>query len=248
MRFLISIFQGYDSHFILSSLVEIRKQREIYLKVLPYNEEQYRAIYVNNFAFLDTYQFLFQSLDALMKDYVQRKEVDEMKIINQSRLALKDEKFSTLRRNFLLRKGLVPWGLISGRKVLREKRDKLPEDLKDYYSNLSNSTPTEEELQRAQEFYKEFNCQSLLDYLRIYCETDVIILAEIFSDMRNDIWEWACVDIAHFVGLPAAAFCVFKKMSGCKVGLIEDPGILNTVLSGIRGGMRYFFLKITYLK
>jgi hypothetical protein len=95
-----------------------------------------------------------------------------------------------LRRNFLLRKGLVPWGLISGRKVLREKRDKLPENLKDYHSNLSNSTPTEEELQRAQEFYKEFNCQSLLDYLRIYCETDVIILAEIFSDMRNDIWQW----------------------------------------------------------
>ena len=188
--FLISIFQGYDSHFILQSLVEIRKQRDIYLKVLPYNEEQYRAIYVNNFAFLDSYQFLFSSLDALMKDYVQRKEVDEMKIINKCRLALKDGKFSTLRRNFLLRKGLVPWGLISGRKVLREKRDKLPEDLKDYYSNLSNSTPTEEELQRAQEFYKEFNCQSLLDYLRIYCETDVIILAEIFSDIRNDIWQW----------------------------------------------------------
>ena len=86
------------------------------MKVLPYNEEQYRAIYVNNFAFLDSYQFLFQSLDALMKDYVQRKEVDEMKIINQSRLTLKDGKFSTLRRNFLLRKGLVPWGLISARK------------------------------------------------------------------------------------------------------------------------------------
>ena len=183
-------FQGYDSHFILQSLVELRKRREIFLKVLPYNEEQYRAIYVNNFAFLDSYQFLFQSLDALMKDYVQRKEVDEMKIINQSRLTLKDGKFSTLRRNFLLRKGLVPWRLISGRKVLREKRDKLPEDLKDYYSNLSNSTPTEEELQHAQEFFKEFNCQSLLDYLRIYCETDVIILAEIFSDMRNDIWQW----------------------------------------------------------
>ena len=160
------------------------------MKVLPYNEEQYRAIYVNNFAFLDSYQFLFSSLDALMKDYVQRKEVDEMKIINKCRLALKDGKFSTLRRNFLLRKGLVPWGLISGRKVLREKRDKLPENLKDYHSNLSNSTPTEEELQRAQEFYKEFNCQSLLDYLRIYCETDVIILAEIFSDIRNDIWQW----------------------------------------------------------
>ena len=51
----------------------------------------------------------------------------------------------------------------------------------------------------------------------------------------------ACVDIAHFVGLPSAAFCVFKKLSGCSVGLIEDPEILNTVLSGIRGGMRYFF-------
>ena len=51
----------------------------------------------------------------------------------------------------------------------------------------------------------------------------------------------ACVDIVHFVGLPSAAFCVFKKLSRCSVGLIEDPEILNTVLSGIRGGMRYFF-------
>ena len=164
-----------------------------------------------------------------------------MKIINQSRLTLKDGKFSTLRRNFLLRKGLVPWGLISGRKVLREKRDKLPEDLKDYYSNLSNSTPTEEELQHAQEFFKEFDCQSLLDYLRIYCETDVIILAKNLKHVFSFLFFRACVDIAHFVGLPSAAFCVFKKLSGCSVGLIEDPEILNTVLSGIRGGMRYFF-------
>jgi hypothetical protein len=182
-----------------------------------------------------------------MKDYTQRKQVDEMRIINQSRLALKDEKFSTLRRNFHLCKGLVPWSLISGRKVIREKRDKLPEDIKNYHSNLSNSGPSEEELNRAQDFYKEFKCQSLLDYLQIYCETDVLILSQIFCDMRNDIWEWASIDIAHFVGLPAAAFCVFKKISACKIGLIEDEQILNTVLSGIRGGMRYFFLKLPTL-
>ena len=157
-----------------------------------------------------------------------------MKIINQCTLALKEGKFLTLRRNFLLYKGLVPWGLISGRKVLKQEKDKLPEDLKDYCSNLTDSTPSEEELQRAQAFFKEFNCNSLLDYLKIYCETDVIILAEIFCSMRNDIWEWSGIDLVHFVGLPAAAFWIVKNLSECKIGLIQDEEILQTILSSIR--------------
>ena len=36
---------GYDSHFILDALVKIRKKNDVYVKVLPKNEEQYRAIY-----------------------------------------------------------------------------------------------------------------------------------------------------------------------------------------------------------
>ena len=112
---------GYDSHFILDALVKIRKKNDVYVRVLPKNEEQYRAIYAKKFAFLDSYQFLFSSLDALMKDYVKHKSPDEMTIINQSDLA-KDEngKFSPKLRDFLLRKGLIPWKLFTGRKVLKE--------------------------------------------------------------------------------------------------------------------------------
>ena len=75
--------------------------------------------------------------------------------------------------------------------------------------------------------------------LNIHCKFD--FPAKNLKRVFSFLFFRACVDIAHFVGLPSAAFCVFKKLSGCSVGLIEDPEILNTVLSGIRGGMRYFF-------
>ena len=187
-------------------MVKIRKERNLYLKILPYNEQQYRAIYASKFCFLDSYQFLFASLDALIKDYKERKKPEEMIIINQSKLTLDENgQFSTVRRDFLLRKGLIPWSIISSRKVLKKKRKHLPKDLKLYHSILTNSTPSQEELDKAQEFYKEFKCTSLLDYLKIYCETDVLILAEIFCDMRNEIWQWAQIDISRFVGLPGTA-------------------------------------------
>ena len=236
---------GYDSHFILDALVKIRKKNDVYVKVLPKNEEQYRAIYVKKFAFLDSYQFLFSSLDALMKDYVQHKSPDEMTIINQSDLA-KDENgiFSPKLRDFLLRKGLIPWKLFTGRKVLKEKRDSLPDDLKLYHSNLTNSTPSREELNKAQEFYKQFKCKCFLDYLKIYCQIDVLILAEVFCSMRKQIWEWAGIDISLFVGLPSAAFCVFKKLSGLNIGLISDPEMLSTILGAIRGGLSFTSTRI----
>ena len=236
---------GYDSHFVLDALVKIRKKKDMFIKVLPKNEQQYRAIYARRFAFLDSYQFLFASLDALMKDYVQRKSPDEMTIINQSKLAKdKNQIFSSFLRDFLLRKGLVPWKLINGRKALKEYRDNLPDDLELYHSNLSNSTPSRKELDQAQEFYKQFECKNLLQYLKIYCETDVLILAEVFCSMRKQIWEWAEIDISHFVGLPSAAFCVFKKLSGLNIGLISDPGMLSTILGSIRGGLSFTSTRI----
>ena len=120
---------------MLDALVKMRKKKDLYVNVLPLNEQQYRAIYVKKFAFLDSYQFLLTSLDALMKDYILHKNPNEMTIINQSNLAKdKNGKFSAFIRNFLSRKGLVPWKLITGRRALKQKRDCLPNDLQLYYS------------------------------------------------------------------------------------------------------------------
>ena len=69
-------------------------------------------------------------------------------------------------------------------------------------------------------------------------------MAEVFCAMRNHIWEWAEIDIAHFVGLPSAAFCVFKKLSGLKIGLITDPKMLSTIMGGIRGGLSFTSTRI----
>ena len=88
---------------MLRALVNLRKKQNLYLKILPYNEQNYRAIYVNKFCFLDSYQFLFASLDTLIKDYTKRKNPEEMTIINQSKLTLDENgQFSSVKRDFLL--------------------------------------------------------------------------------------------------------------------------------------------------
>ena len=45
---------GYDSHFVLNALVKIRKKKNMYLKVIPFNEQQYRAIFARKFAFFES--------------------------------------------------------------------------------------------------------------------------------------------------------------------------------------------------
>ena len=38
----------------------------------------------------------------------------------------------------------------------------------------------------AQEVWFEFNCQTIKDYTEIYCELDVILLAELFSAFKDN--------------------------------------------------------------
>ena len=43
-----------------------------------------------------------------------------------------------------------------------------------------------DDFNHAQEVWFEFNCQSIKDYTEIYCELDVILLAELFSAFKDN--------------------------------------------------------------
>ena len=93
---------------ILLALVQLRKEKYPirYSKILPYNQEQYRAIYIDHFTFLDSYQFLFAGLEKLMKDYSENTDKEDMNIINKCRLAQTNSAMDSLKRDLLLGKGL----------------------------------------------------------------------------------------------------------------------------------------------
>ena len=146
------------------------KDRINYQFILPQNSETYRAISVNNFQFLDSYAFMAGSLEKLMQNLTKTVKPEDMEVINSCRASLTDDILDISKRDLQLSKGLVPWSLVTDHDFLKIPRKKLPDKQKYYYSILTDSTPSKEEIQRASEYYQKYQCKNLLEYLMQYCE------------------------------------------------------------------------------
>ena len=84
-----------------------------FIHVLPMNQENYSAIKIDSLWFIDSYQFMTGSLDSLVKQEVSVTKVKDLKIINQARgIKNRDGRICEKKRNFYLKKGLVPWQLL----------------------------------------------------------------------------------------------------------------------------------------
>jgi len=211
-----------------------------FIHVLPMNQENYRAIKIDSLWFIDSYQFMTGSLDSLVKQEVSVTKVKDLKIINQARgIKNRDGRICEKKRNFYLKKGLVPWQLCTEWSELIKKRKHLPLDKKYYWSDLNEEFPPEDDITRAGDFYKTFECDNIISFITYYCEMDVIQLAQVFMSFRRKIWDFARIDVLKFVGLASAAYVIFQKKSMCSIGMITDENMLSKVMNGIRGGLSF---------
>jgi len=67
-----------------------------------------------------------------------------------------------------------------------KKTTKLPAR-ENFYSQLSETLIREDDYSFAKSVWKMFKCQNLLDYTRVYCQIDTLLLAEIFQKFRIDM-------------------------------------------------------------
>ena len=171
-----------------------------YQFILPKNSETYRAIYVDHFQFLDSYAFMASSLDSLMKDLTKTVKPEDMEVLNTCRASLTEDVLDISKRDLQLTKGLVPWTLVTDHDFLKIPRKRLPDKQEYYYSILTDSMPSKEEIQKASEYYEKYQCKNLLEYIMQYCETDVVQLAQIFHKFRMKIFKFAKIDVLKFVG------------------------------------------------
>ena len=191
--------QRYDSHFLVKAMLDL-KDRIHYKHILPYNSEQYRAITIDQFTFMDSYQFMSASLDKLMDNLRKTVKPSEMSVINSCRGSMTNGVFDIEKRNLQLSKGLVPWGLVNGRRHLKTPRKTLPLEKEHYFSDLTESYPEEAAIEQASKYYQKYECKNLLDYIMFYCETDTVQLAECFHNFRMKLFKFANLDILKFVG------------------------------------------------
>ena len=114
------------------------------------------------------------SLEKLMENLSKTCRPEKMKVINGCRASKTNDMLDVTKRNLQLSKGLVPWSLVTDHEVLNMPRKTLPSEQKDYYSILTDSCPTKEEIKRAADYYKKYECKNLLQYLMQYCETGML--------------------------------------------------------------------------
>ena len=109
----------------------------------------------------------------------------------------------TLINLLLLRKGVYPYEYIDSQERFNEII--LP-DKKAFYSELNLEDTTNKDYAHAQKVFKELNLKNLGHYHDLYVQSDTLLLADVFKNLRNKCFEIYEVDPAHFLSATGLAW------------------------------------------
>ena len=192
---------------------------------MPKNSEQYLALQLGSFVFIDSYQHLSESLSVLataLRDkgsgsfhYTSKDIADEQK------------------RDLLLRKGVFCYSYLDDTKKFDERR--LPAREK-FFNDLEQENISEQDYKHACKVWKSFRCRSLGDYHDVYLKSDLLILADVFENFRRFCLLNYELDAAHYLSGPQLAYDALFKLTGVELDLLTDIDMYEMVEKGIRGG------------
>ena len=226
--------KGYDSHFIVDSF----GKKCQYFSAIPISKEKYIAFQgvINNttIRFLDSLAFLQGSLSN-----------------NASRLEsfkFTESYFSSINDNYKYNRLVLDSIKNSGKQIFPyeyldsiDKLDKeIPKDASLWFSNLSNSGPSQDQVDKiivySNEILKIF---TLKDYMLFYLRVDVLLLFEIYENFREMAYNQYNLDPSHYYTTPGFAWDASLKFSKQVLEPLHSTEIINFFCQKgtIRGGI-----------
>jgi len=212
--------RGYDLHHILKYAISEQQFKKWGLSVIPQSSEKFLTLsaYINGvknmpIKFLDSYQFLIDSLDKLTKSL--------------SNLPITEKVFSA---GLIQGKGLFPYDVATSLDTLRTITS-LPPKWSDAIKD--------EDYTKALNVWSKFNCQTLLDYMLVYLKLDVYLLADIFEAFRQRSMNEDGLEPLTFISVPGMSWASALKRLDNPIELIQDPELYWFFHGGIRGGMTF---------
>ena len=217
--------KGYDSHFIIEKLGDIIKEEPLDINVIATNAETYMAIYLGkHLAFIDSFQFMSQSLAKLSSNLPDEKYIYTSEAFQGERLALMKEK------------GVYPYDYMDAVETFAEKQ--LPER-RDFYSLLTDEDISEKEYRHAQKVWDTFRIENMGQYHDLYLKSDVLLLADVFQNFRETCLAYYGLDPCHYVSSPGLSWDAMLKMTKINLDLISDIEMQLFIEKGMRGGISY---------
>ena len=114
--------------------------------------------------------------------------------------------------DLMLRKGVHPYEYMTGVQRLREQSLPPKEGFASLlgvgviYNSETIITPSDisdEDYQHALKVFEAFGCENLADYRRLYCKSDVLLLADVFESFIDICLEKYKLDPSHYITPPS---------------------------------------------
>lgn len=152
------------------------------------------------------------------------------------------DKLVLLRKRFpesnkfelVARKGVYPYDYVDSWARLDETV--LPSQ-ESFYSKLKDSGISNDDYFHAQKVWDAFKINNLGEYMELYLQTDVLLLADIFEQFREVCQNAYDLDPVHYFTSPSLTWDAMLKMTDIKLELLTDSDMLLFFERGLRGGI-----------
>jgi len=171
---------------------EIEKtKKKIDISVIANNFEKYISFRIGaNLQFIDSLQFMSQSIDKLSSN------LPKDKFIYTGTDKESDARGREGDLGLLKKKGVYPYDYMDS--FQRFEETELPAR-KYFYSKLNETDISEDEYQHAQEVWNAFGIKNLGEYHDLYLKTDVLLLADVFENFRETCLNHYQLDPCHYM-------------------------------------------------
>ena len=229
---------GYDSHLFIRSLASPNPKETI--ECIPNNEEKYitftKNIIVGQYTnkkgevkdktfkivFKDSLKFMKQSIEALVNNLPKNGFKNISKYFKPEEVEL------------IKQKGFYPYEYMDTEEKFNET--KLPPQ-EAFYSKLKRKGISKKNYKHACNVWNTFKMKTFKDYHKLYNETDVLLLADVFENFRDLCLKIYGLDPVYYFTAPGLAWDACLKMTNINLELLSDLDMLLMFEKGIRGGV-----------
>ena len=229
---------GYDSHLFIKKLGSPDEKENI--DCIPNNEEKYISFsktiktghYTNKkgeikdktfkIVFKDSLKFMGSSLGALVNNLPK----DAFKNL--------DKYYTPEQTELIKQKGFYPYEYMDTEEKFNDT--KLP-PREAFYSKLLGRGITKADYKHAWNVWNTFKMKTFKEYHELYNVTDVLLLADVFENFRENSLKTYGLDPVYYYTAPGLAWDACLKITDVELELLSNPDMLLMFEKGIRGGI-----------
>ena len=213
--------RSYDDHLIMKGF-----KKEIFpdehIQYFPNNMERNISFTIGNLRFIDSFQFMAESLSKLSSNLKRENNVHTAMQFSADKLLL------------LLRKGVFPYKYLDSIERFNETQLSSKED---FCSHLTGHAIGDEDYNHAQQVWQKFNMHKLVEYHDLYLQTDMLLLCDLFENFGATCMQHYKLDSAHYFSAPDLAWVAMLKMTSMELNLMGEREFHDIIDKGTRGGI-----------